>query len=142
MKNRWSWGLAALLLMPASGAIAADDAPPADKQQSEEEKREAERRQKEFEKKMDERLDQLEKELIELKKKAETMGGKARDELNQQIEVLQGKKGDLRAKLHNLHAAWQDLESGLNAAMKELEKAYRRINERQEGKKADAPAAP
>jgi len=88
----------------------------------------------EFQKKMRDKLDRIQREIDRLVFKANQAKKETRAELNKVIGELQKKKDAIAKKLQELESAsgkaWNDLKSGLNASMEELEKSYKRAQSR------------
>lgn len=93
-------------------------------------KAEAEREKKAYEKKAEERLDQLDKQIDELKAKAQKAGENSKKQLDKSIADLQPKERAADKRLKELRESswntWQDAKARLNTAINFLQKAYDR----------------
>jgi len=77
-----------------------------------------------------EKLDALERNIKDLKAKVRTSAGKAKLELEHQIDDMERKLEEVRGKLKQLASAsgeaWKELRIGMDSALDELSKAYDR----------------
>jgi hypothetical protein len=93
-------------------------------------RKEAEKKNK-YLKNLDDQLKQWEKQIEELRKKAESAKGQVKEEYFKQIDSLNKKKEDAKTKLQNLKAAneeaWADLKKIVDAAWSDLEKSIKRV---------------
>jgi hypothetical protein len=69
-----------------------------------------------------------------LKERAAQATGKAREELNRQLDDLSEKREAARKKYEELKPvageAWQDVKSGLDEAMRDLKDAFKKASSR------------
>ena len=76
------------------------------------------------------KLDELDRNVKNLKTKARTVTGKAKLELERQIDEMERKLTEVRHKLKELGSAsgeaWKELKAGMDSALDELSKAYGR----------------
>lgn len=85
---------------------------------------------REYEQKMQKELNQLDRQIRELKSEAVRKSSKARAEINRQILDLNRKSNDARQKLRKLEnskqasASWDDLKRGVDSAVSDLSTAY------------------
>lgn len=83
----------------------------------------------EYQERLGAKLEQFDKELEELRAGAETIKEKSKTELNETVAALKQKQQAVRNKLEKLRSAsgkaWEDAKSGVEAAMEDLEKAYK-----------------
>jgi TolA-binding protein len=93
-------------------------------------KAEAGREKKAYQKKAQERLDQLDKQIDELKAKAQKAGENSKKQLDKSIADLQPKERAAEKSLKELREAswntWQDAKTQFNTAVNFLQKAYDR----------------
>ncbi|MFB3920785.1 MAG: hypothetical protein ACE145_03640 [Terriglobia bacterium] len=127
MKLNLIMGLAALLFMvsPARAFQAPTSAPPANESaQAGSEKR------KDVEAKLRAKLDELDREIKDLKDKTAKQGAKASQELRRQLDDLDRKRTVAHRKLKQLQrssqGAWEETKKGFDAVMTDLEETYRR----------------
>lgn len=75
------------------------------------------------------RLAEYDKEIDQMKAKAEKLGGDAKAKAEQQLTALRQKRDALSEKLKELGSstgnAWEQLKSGIDAAMEDLGNAYK-----------------
>ncbi len=73
-------------------------------------------------------LNRLDQHINDLKAKADRAQGSAKAELNAEIDQLRQKEAAARQRIAQIEAAsedsWQSLQSGADAALKDLQKAY------------------
>jgi len=78
---------------------------------------------------IEQRLKELDERTKTLQEKAKEKSGAARERIEKQLAELQDEKAAAREKLKELRskseAAWKDMRAGMEAAMEELEKAYK-----------------
>lgn len=83
-----------------------------------------------FREKTKTRLAEYEKEIDELQAKAEKLGGDAKAKAEQQLTALRQKRDVVADKLKELGSAtgnaWDQLKSGIDAAMEDLGDAYKK----------------
>ena len=83
-----------------------------------------------FQKKIQAELDRMQKQIDRLRAKADDAKTEAQADLNKAIAELQKRKDAAGKKLQELESAsehaWGNLKSGLNTAMEDLEKSYKR----------------
>ena len=76
------------------------------------------------------KLDEYKKDIDQLQAKAETLEGDAKAKVEQQLTALRQKRDEVSEKLKNLSSsggnAWEEIKSGINAAMQELGDAYQK----------------
>lgn len=88
----------------------------------------------EFQKKMRDELDRMQKEIDRLAFKTNQAKKETQAELDKVIKALQQQKDATARKLQKMESAsgkaWDDLKSGLNASMGELEKSYEKAKSR------------
>lgn len=75
-------------------------------------------------------LDELAEKLADLKKKAVTATGKAKDKLNQQVLVLEQEQKNVEENLANLKSAlgekWKDFKSGVTGSIEQFKQAVQK----------------
>lgn len=85
--------------------------------------------QNEFVDKMQQQIDELSLKLADLKKKAVSESGKAREKLDRQISALEREQKNIEAKLADLKSAigekWKELKSGVTDAIESLKKSVK-----------------
>jgi predicted nucleic acid-binding Zn-ribbon protein len=83
-----------------------------------------------FQKKIQAELDRMQQQIDHLRAKADHAKTEAQADLNIAIAELQRRKDAAGKKLQELESAsekaWGNIKSGLNTAMKDLEKSYKR----------------
>ena len=83
-----------------------------------------------FQKKIQAELDRMQKQIDHLRAEADHAKTEAQADLNKAIAELQKRKDAAGTKLQELESAsekaWGDVKSGLNAAMEDFEKSYKR----------------
>ena len=83
-----------------------------------------------FRKETESRLDEYKEEIDQLQAKAEKLGGDAKAKAEQQLTALRQKRDDVSEKLKDLSSsgadAWEQLKSGIDAAMEDLGNAYKK----------------
>jgi flagellar motility protein MotE (MotC chaperone) len=83
-----------------------------------------------YEEKIEAQLKELDREIANLKERAVKQSKATRKDLDQSLTELEVKREVLRVKLEKLRneseAAWKDMKPGIEAAMDDLEAAYRR----------------
>ena len=83
-----------------------------------------------YQQKMEEKLRDLDKEVDELEAKAAEQSEQAKKQYARQMTELDRKRKAARRKLdkfeNSSEAAWRDMKPGIDAAMKDLETAYKR----------------
>jgi chromosome segregation ATPase len=83
-----------------------------------------------FREKTETRLDEYGKEIDELQAKAEKLGGDAKAKAEQELAALRQKRDEVSEKLKELSSssgnAWDQLKSGIDAAMDDLGNAYKK----------------
>jgi predicted small lipoprotein YifL len=76
------------------------------------------------------RLAEYKKKIDQLKAKAEKLGGDAKAKAEQELAALLQKRDEVSEKLKELSSsggnAWEQLKSGINAAMEDLGNAYKK----------------
>jgi chromosome segregation ATPase len=76
------------------------------------------------------RLAQYKKEIDQLQAKAEILGGDAKAKAEQQMTALRQKRDEVSEKLKELSSssgnAWEQVKSGIDAAMEDLGNAYKK----------------
>jgi predicted small lipoprotein YifL len=76
------------------------------------------------------KLTEYEKEIDQLQSKAEKLGGDAKVKAEQQLTALRQKRDAVSEKLKELSSssgnAWDQIKSGIDAAMQDLENAYKK----------------
>ena len=76
------------------------------------------------------RLAEYEQEIDQLQAKAENLGGDAKAKAEQQLTALHQKRDEVSEKLKELSSssgtAWEQLKSGIDAAMEDLGNAYKK----------------
>ena len=76
------------------------------------------------------RLAEYEQEIDQLQAKAEKLGGDAKAKAEQQLTALRQKRDAVSEKLKELGSAggnaWEQIKSGIEAAMEDLGKAYKK----------------
>jgi chromosome segregation ATPase len=127
MKAKWIGGFAAILFLvwPAHASQAPTPAP------ARNESAQADSRdRKEVEAKLQAKLDDLDREIKDLKDKTAKQGKKAGQEIQRQLDDLDRKRTVARRKLKQLErssqGAWEETKKGFDAVMKDLEETYRR----------------
>ncbi|MDQ1336664.1 MAG: hypothetical protein QG552_3614 [Thermodesulfobacteriota bacterium] len=82
-------------------------------------------------KQMETRLDDYGKEIDQLKAKAEKLEGDAKAKAEQQLTALRQKRDEVSEKVKKLGSssgdAWEQLKSGIDAAMEDLGNAYKKV---------------
>ncbi len=82
-------------------------------------------------KQMETRLDDYGKEIDQLKAKAEKLEGDAKAKAEQQLTALRQKRDGVSEKVKELGSssgnAWEQLKSGIDAAMEDLGNAYKKV---------------
>jgi F0F1-type ATP synthase membrane subunit b/b' len=77
------------------------------------------------------RLAEYEKEIDQLQAKAEKLGGDAKAKAEQQLTALRQKRDEVSEKLKELSSssgnAWEQVKSGIDAAMEDLGNAYKKV---------------
>jgi uncharacterized phage infection (PIP) family protein YhgE len=85
--------------------------------------------QEKYLKEAQEKLNNLNKQISDLRQQAEKQTGEMQQKLNDQADSLQKQMDDAKAKLAALKDAsgdaWKKLKSGVDSAMTEMEKAYK-----------------
>lgn len=75
-------------------------------------------------------LDELAAKLADLKKKAVTATGKAKEKLNQQVLVLEQEQKNVEENLANLKSAlgekWKDFKSGVTGSIEQFKQAVQK----------------
>ena len=89
------------------------------------------RKQKEeYQEQIETKLKEYDQKLGELKSRAKKIKEGAMDEFDQEIEELEKKIRDVYKKLDDLQAeigeAWENIKSGIDIAMKDLETSFKR----------------
>lgn len=88
----------------------------------------AKENKEEFTRKMHENLESVEADIADLKSRAGVAASGAREKLNSQIEVLEGKRDDMKKRLDKISStsdrAWKKMKSGLERAWSEVKVAY------------------
>ena len=88
----------------------------------------------EFQARMKARLDSLDEQISELKKKAESGTEQAKSKTKVELARLDRQKGEVGRKLNELEkgsaAAWEKLRSGVEQAVDELEKGIARMKKK------------
>jgi tRNA U34 5-carboxymethylaminomethyl modifying GTPase MnmE/TrmE len=83
-----------------------------------------------FREKTEARLAEYKKEIDELQTKAEKLGGDAKAKAEQQLTALRQKRDEVSQKLKELSSAsgnaWEQVKSGIDAAMEDLGDAYKK----------------
>jgi chromosome segregation ATPase len=83
-----------------------------------------------YEKQVNAKLRELDREINDLKARLPREGQELRKELTQQVAELDEKRAEARRELEKLNEssqqAWQDAKPKLDAALKDLEAAYKR----------------
>lgn len=139
---RWRLMLLALMVAaPDTGAQAASG-PAVTEEDLKKESREAletarqyTAQQKEaFHRRMQGELDEMERKIEGLKREAERASETARREAEKHIRELERETARAETRLKELEAAggeaWEELKSGLNAALKDLQRSYDRARSR------------
>jgi len=76
------------------------------------------------------RFAEYEQEIDQLQAKAEKLGGDAKAKAKQQLTALRQKRDAVSGKLKELGSAggivWEQIKSGIDAAMEDLGKAYKK----------------
>ena len=127
MKAKWIGCFAAILFLvwPACACQAQSAAPVRN-----ESKQADSRDRKEVEEKLQAKLDDLDREIKDLKDKATEQGKKASKEINQQLDELDKKRVVARRRLkqleHSSQGAWEETKKGFDAVMNDLEETYKR----------------
>jgi uncharacterized protein YhaN len=79
-----------------------------------------------YQEQIESKLNEWGEEIEQLRKKADKLGGDAREKYKDQIEELRARQETARKKLENLKRtggeAWEDFRSGAEAALDELKK--------------------
>ena len=77
------------------------------------------------------KLDEYKKDIDQLQAKAEKLEGDAKAKAEQQLTALRQKRDEVSEKLKNLSSssgnAWDEIKSGIDAAMEELGDAYKKV---------------
>jgi TolA-binding protein len=98
------------------------------------EKSEAEQQKDDFVKKAREQLDQLDKQIAELKAKARTANAETQKQINKSIAELEPKRKAAEKRLDQLKSssdkAWKDMKDGVLAAINDLSTACTRAASR------------
>jgi F0F1-type ATP synthase membrane subunit b/b' len=85
---------------------------------------------KTFREQMETRLAEYKKEIDQLQAKAGSLGGDAKTKAEQQLAALRQKQDEVSEKLKELGSssgkAWEQIKSGLETAMADLGKAYKK----------------
>lgn len=84
-----------------------------------------------FRKQMEIKLNEYGEKIDQLEAKAEELGGDVKAKAEQQLTELRQKRDEVSEKLKELGSssgnAWDQLKSGIDAAMKDLGSAYKKI---------------
>jgi len=84
-----------------------------------------------FREQMETRLAEYKKEIDQLQGKVESLGGDAKAKAEQQLAALRQKQDAVSEKLKELSSssgkAWEQIKSGLEAAMDDLGNAYKKV---------------
>ncbi len=76
------------------------------------------------------KLAEYKKDIDQLQAKAEELGGDAKAKVKQQLTALRQKHDEVTEKLQELSSssgdAWEQIKSGINAAMEDLGNAYKK----------------
>lgn len=82
----------------------------------------------EYQKSLDAKLQTLNEKHEKLESRMKEAGKEAKDEMNATLADLRSKKEAVKTKLHNLQnstgKAWEEMGSGVEGAMKDLEEGY------------------
>lgn len=85
---------------------------------------------KEYQQEVAAKLRELDREIDDLNAKAAKQGKETRKEFNREMAELGQKRAVARQRFESLKTssqeAWRDMKPGIDAAMKDLESAYRR----------------
>lgn len=77
-------------------------------------------------------IDELGKKLADVRQKAVTATGKAKEKLNQQVLVLEKEQRNVEENLANLKSAlgetWKDFKSGVTSAIEQFKQAVQKEN--------------
>jgi len=127
MKAKWIGGFAAILfLVWPVHASQAQSAAPVKNESTQADSRD----RKEIEAKLQAKLDDLDREIKDLKDKVAKQGKKASQEISQQLDDLDQKREVARKKLKQLQrssqGAWKETKKGFDAVMNDLEETYKR----------------
>lgn len=84
-----------------------------------------------FRKQMETRLDEYGEKIDQLQAKAEKLGEDGKTKAQQQLTSLRQKRDEVSEKLKELGSssgnAWEQLKSGIDAAMEDLANAYKKV---------------
>ena len=100
----------------------------------ENEEKKAEHDKDEFAREAQEKLDQLDKQIADLKAQGKKANAQTQQQINKSIAELEPKHQEAKRRLKQLKSssgkAWEDLEAGVTAALNDLSTAYRRAASR------------
>jgi predicted RNase H-like nuclease (RuvC/YqgF family) len=138
------WLLAVMLLMPGAlsgcgekdqpqskpATVSSDDVKKEAKEAYEATKAYTQEQMQTIRKQMETRLDEYGKEIDQLKSKTEKLEGDAKAKAEQQLMALRQKRHGVSEKVKELGSssgnAWEQLKSGIDAAMEDLGNAYKK----------------
>lgn len=95
----------------------------------------------EIQKSAEEKLNAISTEISDLKKDAKAATGKAKEEIDQEIKYLEKKQKSLKSDLARWKAssgkAWNEMKSGMSAAIDKLAESYQRAKKEFSEKKSE-----
>ena len=139
-------GLLAIMLLPALGvlpgcgekeqtqskpsAVSKEDVKKEAKEAYDATKAYTQEQMQAFREQTETRLTEYKKDIDQLQAKAENLGGDAKAKAEQQLTALHQKRDEVSEKLKELSSssgtAWEQLKSGIDAAMEDLGNAYKK----------------
>jgi predicted RNase H-like nuclease (RuvC/YqgF family) len=114
-----------------SGTVSSDDVKKEAKEAYETTKAYTQEQMQAVRKQIETKLDEYGKEIDQLQAKAEKLEGDAKAKVEQQLTALRQKRDAVAEKVKELGSssgnAWEQLKSGIDAAMEELANAYKKV---------------
>jgi Skp family chaperone for outer membrane proteins len=139
------WLLAVMLLVPwtlsgcgdkdqpesKSGTVSSDDVKKEAKEAYETTKAYTQEQMQDVRNQMEAKLDEYGKEIDQLQAKAEALEGDAKAKAEEQLTALRQQRDQVAEKVKELGSssgsAWEQLKSGIDAAMEELANTYKKV---------------
>jgi predicted RNase H-like nuclease (RuvC/YqgF family) len=93
----------------------------------------ANRDRQEYQQRMENRLDQMDRQIEEMKEKSRNATGEAKAKWDREVAQLEDERREARTKYNNLKSAteaqWENMKSEVDQAMDSLERGYNRTLE-------------
>ena len=114
--------------------VTSKDVKKEDKEAVETAKAYTQQQKKEYQEQIEAKIKGYDQNLDELKVKAKGVKGEAKAEFNRQMDELRKKKEEASQKLKEMQSAtgkaWEDLKSGVETALEDLEKTFKQMMKR------------